>query len=259
MRSIAVVLTAWFSLLLARGVGAEPSPSPDRSLTEKEYVDRGMPSMEEPWTCTNMETVAKVLAAIGKEHPEQLPRIRSKKSGKVFARLADTQSIDQLVKQAAEKDLREAAQRLGHLLGICDAYAIGLAKRAEGAEEFCELYGALVHSFVRVAPLADRRHPDVSAERRLKLQQRIGENVTKFFMNGVLLAVDNEFRLSDSLRVRLLNHLIRDFPTVASRVSIRDRAKILSKVNQGLADPDMKPLHPALADLAQQVADVPKK
>jgi hypothetical protein len=257
MRSI-TVLIAWFFLTLAARAGAAEPSVPDGSLSEKEYMDRGMPALDRAWTSADMAKAAKVLAVIGKEHPEQLPRIRSKKSGTVLARLADTQPIDELIKQAPKIDSREGAERLGYILSICDVYAKSVAKHGEGAEEFCELYGAMLHTFVLVVPWPDRTHPEVPEERREEVRRRVAGSVTQVFANGVLIAVDNEFHFSDPLRVRVLNHLNREFPTVAPRLSIRDRARILSKVNKGLAAPDMKPLHPALTDLAHQLERLPK-
>lgn len=69
-------------------------PSKDQSLTEEEYAALGMPTHDRLWSDAEMAKAASVLQTLGQNAPEHLPRFNSKRSGKVFARLAARENLE---------------------------------------------------------------------------------------------------------------------------------------------------------------------
>jgi hypothetical protein len=75
----------------------EAVAAPDHSLTTAEYVARGVPPIDKPWTSAEYLDAEVALQQIAKDDPTQLPRFKSPKSGALFDRMTSSQNLPPVV------------------------------------------------------------------------------------------------------------------------------------------------------------------
>jgi hypothetical protein len=108
----AMSITAfWSALVLGICASAGPTTLPDQSLTTAQYIQRGVPAPDHPWSVADYKGAVKALSAIAKENPAQLPHRRSRTSGEIFAQLISEHAFDELGDQkvSLEKRIRIGA------------------------------------------------------------------------------------------------------------------------------------------------------
>ncbi|MGE3855160.1 MAG: hypothetical protein AB7K09_25740, partial [Planctomycetota bacterium] len=65
----------------------------DTTLTIAQYRSLGIPDPDRSWTPDEYQRVVSALGKLAAEHPDQLPRISSRRSGPVFARMVANENL----------------------------------------------------------------------------------------------------------------------------------------------------------------------
>lgn len=267
MRPIAVyLLFLLFTTLPAKA--AEPStrtdPPPDRSLTVKEYVDRGIPSVDKPWTADDQKKAVLVLLTMSVKESDKLPRFESARSGAVFSRLVDTGVRERFLdrKIATEKRFNEAGNEFETRYIILQAYLAAFVKNGVGNAEMVEISASTLRiagTFLVVLDeyFATIPEDDPRYARKAKSRQKIESGVRDMVMGAVLNVVVKEEPYDMKARKRMIVHLKVDVPAFFYRVRLRERARILSKLQSGIGEPHLKECQAELKELIHALQNAP--
>ena len=146
MGTLAIALG--FALMTAAD---DPAPAPDRSLSVERYVDLGVPSPTRSWTAVDIEVAVKALQSIdgGKA---TLPRRRSPKSGRLFARMVDVDNLGLALNRnlPAPQRMSEVLQHSDNLRPLLTLYYDPATQTQEFGAEFLDV---MLYS-MRVAEVA---------------------------------------------------------------------------------------------------------
>lgn len=90
-RAVLLLSLALLHVWVCNGIALEPEPrlAPDKSLSADDYIEAGMPDPTQAWGAAERERARLVLLKIQESDPTQLPRLDSKVSGAVFAKLLE--------------------------------------------------------------------------------------------------------------------------------------------------------------------------
>jgi hypothetical protein len=251
------VTTILLALLCPQSPGAIPE---DRSLTVDEYVSRGVPAPDRPWSAQDYAAAIRVLRTIAAKDVLQMPRHESRTSGALFRRMCDKENLEPF------KDRRlPIEQRLPALepvqLALRELLVIYLKPAASGAafdRENLEVMGmmlrlipvqfALADEFLATLPKDD---PKKEVRREAVASMRKGAATS---VDGALLTLGQgkAYRASDLVRFAALvkESLPAALPSLPpdaqKEVPVR-----LQRLIEAEADPDLKA---ALKDLLAAVA-----
>jgi hypothetical protein len=116
-------MLCFIALSIAHSMRSVREPSPDHSLTLRQYQALGMPTLDHPWTAKDYAQAVSSLEAVRKEDPLQLPRRGSPTSGDLFAQLCfgDGQPPASNSANALER-ATGSAERIQTLLPIVQIY-----------------------------------------------------------------------------------------------------------------------------------------
>ena len=125
-----LLLAVLVLLLSVPAAKAESTDSTDTSLSIDDYVLNGVPPPSRRWRTTDLVAAANALADIGLASPEQLPRLESKRSKKLFKRIASHDILKYLKKDKipAEMRVQEAMAQLAAFRTLAYIYLRGISK-----------------------------------------------------------------------------------------------------------------------------------
>ena len=125
-----LLLAVLVLLLSVPAAKAESTDSTDTSLSIDDYVLNGVPSPNRKWRTTDLVAAANALADIGLASPEQLPRLESKRSKKLFKRISSHDILKHLEKDKipAEMRVQEAMAQLAAFRTLAYIYLTGISK-----------------------------------------------------------------------------------------------------------------------------------
>lgn len=124
------VLVLLLSVPGAKAKTTDSADSTDTSLSIDDYVLNGVPPPNRKWRTTDLVAAANALADIGLASPEQLPRLESKRSKKLFKRISSHDILKYLEKDKipAEMRVQEAMAQLAAFRTLAYIYLRGISK-----------------------------------------------------------------------------------------------------------------------------------
>jgi len=125
-----LLLAVLVLLLFVPGSKADTTDSTDTSLSIDDYVLNGVPAPKRNWRTTELVAAASALADIGLASPEQLPRLESKRSKKLFERITSHDILKDLGRDKipAKARLQQATAQLAAFRTLAYIYLKGISK-----------------------------------------------------------------------------------------------------------------------------------
>ena len=125
-----LLLAVLVLLLFVPGSKADTTDSTDTSLSIDDYVLNGVPAPNRNWRTTELVAAASALADIGLASPEQLPRLESKRSKKLFERITSHDILKDLGRDKipAKARLQQATVQLAAFRTLAYVYLKGISK-----------------------------------------------------------------------------------------------------------------------------------
>ena len=219
----------------------------DQSLAIAAYVGKGIPDPANEWTPGDYKRAAAILALMAHgDHPEQMPRLGSPRSGKLFARMIEENNLTLLADLPADKRRDPAMLLQGAVMAIETAYhgAIGnLIRKADPYRldiEAVEVDGFLLEVLLRTTD-AELAYQETRRGTERTDVIETARNKALRDLTGFAIALigrfnqSAEFRDNDHFRPeamrRLLKHLANKLPRVASRVTPAARDEIRAVID----------------------------
>lgn len=274
-----IAAAAWLALLIGCNERAEKQPEPgkppvakapaiqpaiaeDRSFTLEAYVKKGVPAPDRPWVPTDYVAAATVLQDIAKVDATNLPRAKSKASGKLFDRLVarenlviletDTLPVGQRAMMGADflqglKQLLLVYQSASTPAGTFDSELVDIS--IFGIEELRICFN-LADEFMKTLPADD---PKRSVREAGVRKMKIG---LSYMILGTLMYFDPDqrqhFRTSEL--IRLAHHLKGSLPHLQKRLPDLTQQELPVRMKK-LADQEVDPhLKKALQEVSASLA-----
>ncbi len=244
---------------LAPPTGSGEFGPDDRSLTSDEYLRLGAPADDRPWTSAEMTKVQKVLTDLAKKDSRQLPRYRSERSGKVFARLTDDENLG-----LARNATFPLSVRLSEILtyskefgAISKVYMAAFAEQHIGGREMVELTAHLFRVMVAITDVVDEYLPTIPKDDpdysgRMAGFERMKQGAATS-VNGALILLTERDAYSAPDRVRFAELVTPTLPLLVRRLKPGSRAEMVQTLETMNTDPKLKELQPALGKLRDAV------
>jgi hypothetical protein len=211
---------------------------PDRSLTVKEYIDAGMPEIDEKWQVPQYEFAVKTLTKIAARDVAQLPRADSPRSGKLFRRMVATDNFDAVRSSGfalAEqvRNLQEVGHNLDAIMKIYEnAQKDGRSFDAEmvqlntNAISFCVVaYSTIDDALAELPPDDEHRNPDHPFWRGIQDRLVAGLNIA---LDG--LGPTKSIRPAQ--RVLLAKGLQKHWPALSPRLNESAQNEMRNRLTQ---------------------------
>jgi hypothetical protein len=235
---------------------------PDQSLDNDRYVELGFPSYDRTWSAPDMARTAECLKALAAKHPEQLPRFRSRRSGRVFARIVDRDSF-KFIRQKSRPiafRLTLGRQLVLSFLSVVELYASALADRKVGVEDMVDLIDVELEA-VRITfdfndeirytfPIKDPIREKRLAQQLEHMRQKTAEGV-----NLGLTAIRDAHTPLET-RKRILASLQRNLPGLAPRLPSASRVELVLRLDRFAVDPHLKDLESEISLLRDELRAV---
>jgi hypothetical protein len=227
----------------------------DLSLPSDRYVKLGLPSYGRVWNSQDMAAAAARLDKLFDEHPEQLPRFQSAKSGAMFARIVDPENLKPFRSESLPPAVRFGVLfKYGNeLRAIARIYLSARMTRSVGEDDLTEMCGAILELNVVTLDvldemLATRSRYNRVLTARTVLLHRLAEGAAE-----ATRYLSNERKNSPDARQRLLARLRKTLPHVVPRFTAPCRVEVLLRLDRIAADPKLKSLQPDLTALRDEV------
>lgn len=238
-----------------------PPPPPDKSLTLSEYVEGGLPAPDRIWSGADLARAAAALTRIAQTDASRLPRYRSDRSGKAFARLTADENLDIYRDPSLPLDQRfpEALTYIQSTNELLKLYLAALNQGAVGGGELVEFLGAQLRASVVMLGLVDEFLPTLDKEDptypvRMAGLQRMKSGLSSVVAGGLqTLSESNAYRTADLKR--LVGYMEDTFPEILPKIGELSRTETLIRVRTLRDDPRMKHLRPELDALASTVEE----
>jgi hypothetical protein len=227
----------------------------DKSLSSDRYVKLGLPSYGRVWNSRDMTEAATHLEELFEEHPDQLPRFRSSKSGAMFARIVAPENLKPFRSESLPPGVRfNVMFKYGNeLRAIARIYLSARMTRRVSEDDLTEMCGAILELNVVTLDVLDEllatrsRYSRVLAA-RTDLLRRLAEVTAE-----ALRYLTNERRNSPDARQRLLARLRKTLPHIVPQFTAPCRVEVLLRLDRIAADPKLKRLQPDLTALRDEV------
>jgi len=207
-------------------------PSADSTLYPNDYEARGIPSIQNPWTIEDYRTALEALTVIGKENPEQLPRLASNHSGAVFRRMVSRENlllyantnIDLLIRSSSSMAIVET---MTAMMGV---YLQALLQGQRVDREVLEMYVQQGHALAMVWETVDDMMAGISSNdvRYTRFMTAVGKMQTGSadMIRGMLMAVSDRQVVSVVNLEWYVAELAAFMPNVIGRLNPSDQAEL---------------------------------
>lgn len=206
-----------------------------------------------------MEEAAARLEVLVARHPEQLPRYRSSKSGRIFARIVDSENQNLLRSRSYHVRVR-AGWTLKYLKSygtLIRLYTNAAATQKVGGEDLFEIERACLHFAPVLTALADELgrtlspyEPNYQVRKDGLRKMQAGQAL---LVAGTIQSLQDHRPFSVATRLRLLESCRETFPIVVPRLSATQQKEILQRLDKLATDPKFSELEPELSSLRDAV------
>jgi hypothetical protein len=273
--TVAASLLAGIAALMAGGCGSTPPGAPlalpatparppapvvgDPSLPDDGYLTLGLPSAERAWGGTEMTTASTRLQSLAAEHPEQLPRFQSPRSGHTFARIvaADNLAFFRQTTVPLSSRLPAVIEFMDSFNAIFKLYLQAFKAHLAPSAELIELAGAqlrlcqtsteLTDEFVATLSRDDPRY-EVRMAGLEQMRQGLAEVV-----DGVLTTLTEVDVYPRAERLTLLGYCRATLPSIVPKLAPGSQVEVLERLDALAADPRLADLHQSIGALRDQV------
>lgn len=265
---------AWTGLVAAAAVGIcmaggsaswagkvkdAPAAVADKSLPDGSYVALGVPAYDHAWMSRDLAVAAEKLQALAAQHPEQLPRFGSGKSGKTFARIAapadkqffETRSL------ALGVRMSEAMAFLSASNSVLKVYIGGFTAGQIAGSDLIELLGSQLRTSLVVLELVDELVPTFS-KNDPKYQTRMAgldkiRNGLAQIVSGAITSFSEAQVYSVDDRRKLAEYCRETFPALVPRLTPASQAEVRQRLGQLVSGAPPRELRPQLVALRDAV------
>ena len=235
-------------------------PPQDKSLSSAEYVELGIPSAKRVWTGPDMVRAVEALTDLAKEHPEQLPRYQSKRSGELFARLTAIKNMDLYLLKATPLDQRflPANEYFKETNNLMLLYLNAYAQHGAVADaDLSEMLTALMRSasvmtklYQELIPTITSADPDYKV--RMKGLAQVKEGLATM-INGAVQSLSERQTYRPSVRRQMAIQLIDSIPVILPMLPKEIQTETLKQFDEMISDEQLKDIRPALKKLESAV------
>jgi hypothetical protein len=225
---------------LPQGRGQDHSPAP------ADYMQRGLPAIDRPWSAPDYQAALRIFAALP---IEQLPRTSSAQSAAVINRLTDPANLGVLMNRSLPLNVRfpGAMDLVDAANAITKIYLAAASKDTALVEDLVRLLGFMLQAATTEAALIDEFLPtlnksDPTYPTRMAglAQSTMGFAQT---VQGTLLTLRDPRGYSRTSRVRLAKIVVSVWPRMVSHLpplSAREFLGMLQKLADSDADPEIR-------------------
>jgi len=221
-------------------------PSPDDSLTEDQYRAFGFPTTDHNWGLNEMSVAGMKISELTAKNAGQLPMFRSSKSGRIFAKIVDPESLglhqpETLPVQTRFDRLAATYTALCYIVG---GYAKTAQNHAGYDESAVEVTGALLRVLKAMQEqgqqiLATTPKDDVNYSSRAAGYEKMGDSISLFTLAAVGgLAEPGPRPMSVPTLRRLLQHCNESVPDIMAPLTARQRLGTMMMLRHGTFSPD---------------------
>ncbi len=237
----------------------KPQAPPDRSLSVRDYIQRGLPDPDRVWSAEDLGRAVKILAEVASKDPGRLPRGGSERSGSVFARLIDPENL-LLFKDRTLPLQARMPEALAHFESsnqLNKLYLAAMVKRQVGGREMIELFGSTLRSVAMLFDLVDEFLPtldknDPKYQIRMQGLARMKRGFASSLAGTLQCLTEAEnYEVKD--RIILIGYLKETLPSILPRLGEGARNETVVRLESMAKDPALRDLQPALDELKNLV------
>ena len=223
-------------------------PVADKSLTSDQYIALGIPATDRTWMGEDMKAAADTLVSLAAQHPEQLPRFESPRSGAVFSRIISAENLGFFREQKLPLESRfpGGVAYLQSHSSILGTYLKAFLKHQCSENEMMELMGSNLRACHMMLDLVDEFWPTLSRDDpsypvRVRGLEQMRSGLANVVV-GSMTALTEEQTYSLAVRLKLLKYCREEFPTIVPKLGHSSQAEVQQKLIKLAGDPKLKPL-----------------
>jgi len=250
------------------GPGINPSDGRDdndQSLKTEEYVRLGLPAPDKVWSGEDMLQANKVFATLALDKPEQLPRLRSSRSGDVFDRLTSIEFVQSIRSRDDPLNTRlmQGIDYVDGLKEIVKKYTSAFLNGVARDVEVVALNGTLLRLFVLEFELLaefvktlDKEDPTYAVRMQGMEQTKSG---LAQVVNGHLMTLTERDRYRPPELIHLVEHMQETFPALFPYLAPAAGTDALTRLVQMQDDPHLQDMQPGLGNLLEKLRETRAK
>ena len=239
-------------VLALSGTGA--AAAEDHSLTVEQYMSRGMPAPDRPWSTIDYATAAQVLGTLP---PDQLPRRGSDHSGAYMARLIDPVNIEGCTGTTLPPNNRigMCVGYIREILNVAKLYLVAMQQDHAYDDDTLDLTGITLQLTPSSLEMADAvistlDKNDPTYDKRIGGLKQMKDGFAQMLDGSILSLTVERALYSDAARARLARILTDVYLRIGTYLEPLTRTEIdqkLRKIAQDDASPEVRA---ALAPIA---------
>lgn len=243
----------------------DPFQVVDDSTTDVEWLRAGLPPLDRNWSSSDLTDVARRLEESSQSSPSHLPRDKSSRSGKTFARIVNRDNLGVLSDTAVPIAIRlpaaaEYSAALGRILRL---YTNALSEKQISGREVVELYGAQLYTSRIVLArldefLATFSKDDPTYEKRMAALEKLRDGLRDILLSSLSILSEPRY-YGLPARQHMVKYCIETFPGIVPQLNVSSRQGLLENLSAISADPRLGQLQPELDTLRDEVARVVAK
>jgi hypothetical protein len=236
----------------------------DKSLSPEEYLQKGIPAPDRPWSGVELMKVANIFTAMAQRDAGDLPRYESARSGTVFSRLTDRQNLElyRNLSLPLEQRMPVAMSHQEATNALTKIYLGAYNQRKSGTDELVELLGSQLRVCVVMLELMQEFLPTLDKQDPSYPVRMEGVEAMKGGLASVVAGALVTLTERDAYKVpelkRMISHLRETLPGILPHVSDANRTETLVRLRSFKDDAAMQALNPELGELLSEVEAVLK-
>lgn len=215
----------------------------DQSLPNDDYIALGMPSYDRDWIGQDLTTVATVLETLP---VEQLPRLNSTRSDKVFSRMISPNNLGMYRNQSIDLSVR-LPQSLEALDGegrLTKTYMSAFLKDRTFGEDLIHLLGHMLEIVQINIELINQYIPTISQDDPAYQARMDGLVKAKGglanIVIGTLITLTETNNFSTRDRLKLLEYSRDTFPSIVPSLTTPSQTEVFRKISNMIDDPKLQ-------------------
>ncbi len=221
-----------------------PGPTLDDSLTVAEYVQRGMPAPDKPWTGADRRNAAGIIADMIRLEPNKLPRYGSPNSGTLFAKFVERNALER-----CERGNQQVDEQMSCLLDlgeplqtVTSAYVRAAKRELVTGREVVELFGMQLHIAAAMTV------PALQLPGRAEWQER-----TASMLRAALFTLTQRPPHRTEELLVFVNYIGETMPKLYRALTPTAQAALKKQLDELIDDPDLSDFRPRLRQLRSSV------
>jgi hypothetical protein len=226
----------------------------DHSLTTQDYMSRGMPAPDRPWSSEDYATAARVLGTLT---PDQLPRHGSDRSGDYMARLVDPRNIESCTGTTLPDSTRigMCVGYIQQILAVAKLYLVAMQRDHAYDDDTLDLTCITLDVTPPMVEMTDAMvaqldKNDPTYDKRVAGIKQMKDGFAQMLEGSILSLTQERALYSDAARVRLARTLTDVYLRVGSHLEPLTHTEIAQKLSKLARDDPSPEIRAALAPVA---------